>query len=131
MGNNADDNIEFNAKSMYDSETKCPLIYALNIVGAKWKLPIMWYVLKSEPIRYNELKRQVKGITNTMLTKSLRELEEHGLIIRNEYDTNPPKVEYSLSEQGKALLPTFDALSVWGEAQMKIYKNKKFNRGGV
>lgn len=125
MKNNIDNNNEVINKSMYDSETECPLIYALNIVGAKWKLPIMWYVLENEPIRYNELKRQVKGITNTMLTKSLRELEEHGLIIRNEYNTNPPKVEYSLSEQGKALLPTLDALSEWGKKQMKIYKNKK------
>lgn len=124
MKNDIDNNDKFINKSMYDSETECPIIYALNIVGAKWKLPIMWYVLENKTIRYNELKRQVKGITNTMLTKSLRELEEHGLIIRNEYNTNPPKVEYSLSERGKALLPTFDALYVWGKEQIKINKSK-------
>lgn len=117
--NNQDEEID---KKVY--ETKCPIIYALDIVGQKWKLPIMWYLLANETTRYNELKRQVKGITNTMLTKSLRELEQHKLVIRTEYNTNPPKVEYSLSERGKALLPTFDALYAWGEEQIKIDKSK-------
>lgn len=70
--------------------------------------------------RYNELKRSLNGITNIMLTKCLRELEEHSLVKRVEYDTKPPKVEYSLTERGKALLPTLNGLYKWGEEQYKL-----------
>lgn len=101
-------------------ETKCPIIYALNIVGQKWKLPIMWYLFQNESTRYNELKRMVNGITNIMLTKSLRELEENKLVVRKQYDTIPPRVEYSLTERGKALLPTLNELYKWGENQIEL-----------
>ena len=86
-------------------ETKCPIIYALDLIGQKWKLPILWYLFQKDAIRYNELKRSVNGITNMMLTKSLQELEGHGLVNRVQYETIPPKVEYSLTERGKALIP--------------------------
>ena len=104
--------------NIYDS--KCPIIYALNIVGQKWKLPIMWYLFQNDSTRYNELKRKVNGITNIMLTKSLKELEEKGLVIRTQYDTVPPKVEYSLTKRGKSLLPTLNELYKWGEEQIKL-----------
>jgi len=104
-------------------ETKCPIIYALNIVGHKWKLPIMWYLFENETTRYNELKRRVKGITYMMLTKSLQELEAHKLVIRTQYETIPPKVEYSLTERGKELLPTLNELYRWGEKQIKLDKS--------
>jgi len=103
-------------------ETKCPVIYALDIVGQKWRLPIMWYLSEAEPVRYNELKRKIKGITNMMLTKSLKELEEHNLIVRTQYETIPPKVEYFLTERGKALLPALNELYKWGEKQIKLDK---------
>lgn len=100
--------------------SKCPIIYALDIIGQKWKLPIMWYLFQNEATRYNELKRKVNGITNIMLTKSLKELEEKGLVIRRQYDTVPPKVEYSLTKRGKSLLPTLNELYKWGEEQIII-----------
>lgn len=96
----------------------CPILYSLGIVGQKWKLPILWFLHKQEGTRYNELRRQISGITNTMLTKSLRELEAAGLVRRVEEETVPPKVEYFLTEDGKALLPTLNALYEWGERQM-------------
>ena len=105
-------------------ETQCPVIYALDIVGQKWKLPIMWYLLKEEPARYNELKRRINGITNMMLTKSLKELEEHKLIVRTQYETIPPKVEYSLTKRGKELLPALNELNKWGREQLKLDKGK-------
>ncbi|MBS6559921.1 MAG: helix-turn-helix transcriptional regulator [Clostridiales bacterium] len=105
-------------------ETKCPIIYALDIVGQKWKLPIMWYLFQNESTRYNELKRKINGITNMMLTKSLKELEENQLILRKQYETIPPKVEYSLTERGKALLPTLNELYKWGEEQLKLEQDK-------
>lgn len=113
---------EFPNDNIY--ETKCPVIYALDIVGQKWKLPIMWYLSSKDSTRYNELKRKVKGVTNMMLTKSLKELEEHKLIVRTQYETIPPKVEYSLTERGKALLPTLQELYIWGEKQLEFDKHK-------
>lgn len=122
MNNDTDCNEQFPSNNIY--ETKCPLIYALEIIGQKWKLPIMWYLFENDFTRYNELKRKVKGITNMMLTKSLKELEEHNLIVRIQYETIPPKVEYALTERGKALLPALNELSIWGEEQLKLDKSK-------
>ncbi|WP_407384257.1 winged helix-turn-helix transcriptional regulator [Ruminococcus sp.] len=101
------------------TEKKCPILHALDIIGQKWKLPILWYLHEKENTRYNELKRRIPGITNMMLTKSLRELEEDGLVKRVQYDTIPPKVEYSLTDEGLALLPTLNELYKWGEAHME------------
>jgi len=109
-------------QNTYETKAECPIIYALDIIGQKWKIPIMWHLLEQESIRYNELKRSVTGITNMMLTKSLKELEAHQLVNRVQYDTIPPKVEYSLTERGKALLPALNELSMWGEEQIKLDK---------
>jgi DNA-binding HxlR family transcriptional regulator len=121
MNNNIGYKIGLPSDNVY--ETKCPIIYALDIVGQKWKLPIMWYLFENETTRYNELKRRVKGITYMMLTKSLQELEAHKLVIRTQYETIPPKVEYSLTERGKDLLPTLNELYEWGEKQIKLDKS--------
>ena len=59
---------------------KCPILHTLSIIGQKWKLPIIWYLHEKENTRYNELKRRIPGITNIMLTKSLRELEDSGIV---------------------------------------------------
>jgi DNA-binding HxlR family transcriptional regulator len=121
MNNDLDRNVELSGDNICtNDEAKCPLIYALEIIGQKWKLPIMWYLFENDFTRYNELKRKVKGITNMMLSKSLKELEEHNLIVRIQYETIPPKVEYSLTERGKKLLPALNELSKWGEEQLKL-----------
>ena len=88
-------------------ETECPILYAMRIIGQKWKLPILWYIADSEnqTMRYKELERRVVGITATMLTKCLRELEADKLIRRTQYSTIPPTVEYTLIERGKLLIP--------------------------
>jgi Predicted transcriptional regulators len=122
MNNNIVYNAELTNENVY--ETECPIIYALNIVGQKWKLPIMWHLFHKDTIRYNELKRSIKGITNMMLTKCLQELEKHKLITRTQYDVIPPKVEYSLTERGKALLPALNELYVWGEKQINLDKSR-------
>jgi DNA-binding HxlR family transcriptional regulator len=119
-------NRDYKAKLLIDNiyESDCPIIYALNVVGQKWKLPIMWRLFENETTRYNELKRSVNGITNMMLTKSLKELEEHNLIVRTQYETIPPKVEYFLTQRGKSLLPSLNELYKWGEEQIKLDKAK-------
>jgi DNA-binding HxlR family transcriptional regulator len=69
-------------------------------------------------LRYNELKRGVFGITNIMLTKSLQELEAHGLITRTSYDSIPPRVEYALSDRGRSLVPLLQEFDAWGRSQI-------------
>ena len=102
-------------------ETKCPILYAMELIGQKWKLPILWYIADAEnqTLRYRELERKVVGITATMLTKCLRELEKDGFIIRTQYNTIPPTVEYSLAERGRTLIPALESVYQWAEEQMK------------
>ena len=105
-------------KNIY--ETECPILYAMELIGQKWKLPILWYIADAEnqTLRYRELERKVVGITATMLTKCLRELERDKFITRKQYNTIPPTVEYSLDERGKTLLPALESVYKWAEAQM-------------
>lgn len=110
-------------------ETECPILYAMEIFGQKWKLPILWYVAESEVLRYKELQRKVVGITPTMLTKSLRELENDNLVRRKQYSTIPPTVEYSLTERGRALLPALESLYKWAEEDMKPDARRHKARG--
>ena len=102
-------------------ETDCPILYAMELIGQKWKLPILWYIADSEnqTLRYKELQRKVVGITPTMLTKCLRELETDHLILRKQYSTIPPTVEYSLTERGRSLIPALESVYNWAESQMK------------
>lgn len=98
---------------MYHFAT-CPIKHTLNIIGGKWKFNILWQLIREEPIRYNELKRRVEGITNMMLTQCLQELEQDGIINRLQYNEIPPRVEYSLTQEGKNLEPILQAMAVWG-----------------
>ena len=102
-------------------ETDCPILYAMEIIGQKWKLPILWYIADAEnqTLRYRELERKVVGITATMLTKCLRELEADDLVHRAHYPTIPPTVEYSLTERGKTLIPALESVYQWADGQMK------------
>ncbi len=102
-------------------ETECPILYAMEIIGQKWKLPILWYIADAEKqtLRYRELERKVVGITATMLTKCLRELERDGLVSRTQYNTIPPTVEYTLTERGKSLIPALESVYQWADDQMK------------
>ncbi len=106
-------------------ETDCPILYAMRIIGQKWKLPILWYIAASQgqTIRYKELERRVVGITATMLTKCLRELEADKLINRTQYNTIPPTVEYSLADRGKSLIPALESVYSWAEEQMRTRIN--------
>ena len=100
-------------------EKKCYLEDALNIIGGKWRLKIIWAIYKNEVIRYNELKRNIEGITNMMLSQSLKELEAAKIISRKQYNEIPPKVEYSLTKDGLSLIPILKDLEKWGKQQSK------------
>jgi DNA-binding HxlR family transcriptional regulator len=97
---------------------KCAVTHALEIIGGKWRLPIIWELSAQESMRYNELKRHLDGITNIMLTRALQGLEENGLVKRVEYSRIPPHVEYSLTESCKQLLPALEIINEWGRARM-------------
>ena len=97
----------------------CPIMYAVSVIGQKWKIPVLWQLGKNDrPMRFSEIRRAL-DLTDAMLSKTLRELEEHGMVRRIQYDCIPPKVEYSLSCKGKTLLPVLLALRDWGEDQIR------------
>ena len=106
-----------------DEMNKCPVTYALHLIGGKWHFPIIWVLSQNSVLRYNEIKRKVCGITNMMLSQSLKELEGNGLIARIQYMEIPPRVEYHLTESGKTLLPALAELAKWGTVQMEKTKN--------
>lgn len=89
--------------------------YTLSLVNGKYKMIILYALAEHKPvIRFNELKRCIETISFRTLSLTLKELESDGLIIRNEYPQIPPKVEYSLSERGKSLIPVLDMMCEWG-----------------
>ena len=89
--------------------------YTLSLISGKYKMVILYCLMEYQPVRFNELKRYLKNISDKTLSSNLKELEQDRLIIRNEYPQIPPKVEYRLSERGKSLMKVLDKLCVWGE----------------
>lgn len=101
---------------------ECPVATTVALIGSKWKLLIIRNLLE-RPWRFNELKKDLKGISQKVLTDSLRSMESDGLITRTVYPEVPPRVEYALSDLGKSLKPILDAMVEWGQA----YKKRKFS----
>jgi DNA-binding HxlR family transcriptional regulator len=96
----------------------CPVEAAVDVFGGKWKALILWW-LQQRTWRFAELRRQMPGITEKMLTQQLRELEADGIVARRVYPTVPPKVEYSLTEYGQSLKRALRAICDWGRNHMK------------
>jgi DNA-binding HxlR family transcriptional regulator len=97
---------------------ECPVATTVSLIGSKWKLLIIRNLLQ-RPWRFNELKNNLEGISQKVLTDSLRSMEDDGLIVRTVYPEVPPRVEYSLSDLGMSLKPILDSMVEWGTA----YKN--------
>ncbi|MDU2065441.1 MAG: helix-turn-helix domain-containing protein [Sporomusaceae bacterium] len=97
-----------------DTEYQCAMELTLALIGGKWKSLIMWY-LGEDSLRFSELRKTLPQITQKMLTQQLRELEHDGLVNRLVYTQVPPKVEYSLTDAGKTLLPLLTSLCDWGK----------------
>jgi DNA-binding HxlR family transcriptional regulator len=96
----------------------CPVEAAIDVFGGKWKPVILWW-LQQRTWRFGELRRQIPGITEKMLTQQLRELERDGIVAREVYPTVPPKVEYSLTEYGRSLKRALRTICDWGHAHME------------
>ena len=116
-------------QSFIEEFNNCPITYALNLISGKWQLPILCVLSQNTVLRYNEIKKKIGGITNMMLTESLKDLEGNGLIIRVQYMDVPPRVEYSLTAAGKSLLPALEQLSRWGAVQMQAKVTHSANQG--
>lgn len=95
-----------------------PFAYAISLINGKWKMHILFWLWKKEVLRYSELKRLLGKVTHKMLSNQLKELEEDDIIIRTEYPQVPPKVEYSLSDLGKSMMPILQSLCTWGIENM-------------
>jgi DNA-binding HxlR family transcriptional regulator len=98
---------------------ECPVATTVALIGSKWKLLIIRNLLQ-RPWRFNELKKDLDGISQKVLTDSLRSMEEDGLITRTVYPEVPPRVEYALSDLGLTLKPILDSMVTWGNAYKEM-----------
>ena len=89
--------------------------YTMSLIQGKYKMFILYALMGYEVVRFNELKKYIGTISYKTLSSTLKELEADGLIHREEYPQIPPKVEYSLTERGKSLIPILDAMCDWGD----------------
>ena len=96
----------------------CPVATTVQLIGSKWKLLIIRNLMQ-RPWRFNELRRDLEGISQKVLTDSLRSMEEDGIITRTVYPEVPPRVEYALSELGESMRPIIEDMAAWGESYKK------------
>lgn len=96
----------------------CPVATTVQMIGSKWKLLIVRNLLQ-RPWRFNELKKDLEGISQKVLTDSLRSMEADGIITRTVYPEVPPRVEYALSDLGESMRPIMDAMEIWGTEYKK------------
>lgn len=106
--------------SRFDCSPGCSVEAVVSLIDGKWKCVVLFHLLDGT-MRFNEIRRQIPGVTQRMLTNQLRELEQDGLIIRKVYAQVPPEVEYSLSDMGRGLEPILMALKVWGDAHIGMF----------
>lgn len=97
----------------------CPVATTVALIGSKWKLLIMRDLL-ARPWRFNELKKDLEGISQKVLTDSLRSMEADGIITRTVYPEVPPRVEYALSDVGESMRPIIDSMAAWGTAYKEL-----------
>ncbi|WP_191556681.1 winged helix-turn-helix transcriptional regulator [Metabacillus idriensis] len=103
----------------------CEKELTLSVIGGKWKMLILWHLGKEGTKRFGELKSLMPGITQRMLVNQLRELEEDLIVERKVYPVVPPKVEYSLTDQGRTMMPILDAMYEWGKNYMENVAEEK------
>ena len=89
--------------------------YTLSLISGKYKMVILYCLMEFEPVRFNQLRRYLKRVSDKTLSQNLKEMERDGLIAKTIYPQIPPKVEYSLTARGKSLMKVLDQLCTWGE----------------
>lgn len=96
----------------------CPMFYTMSVMEGKWKWVILWKIYEAEIIRYNRLREALQPIAHRTLSRQLKELEQDQLLHRRQYNEVPPRVEYSLTERGKTLIPILSLMYQWGQENM-------------
>ena len=119
--------------SIMKNNIECPAERAIYFLGGKWKIRILFYLFNNKIVRFNKLKKELKTITQQMLSKQLKELEIDGIINREVHQVVPPKVEYSLTEFGLSVIPILKSFSDWNKKNIrtisqKLNKNFEENR---
>lgn len=94
--------------------TPCPVALTSRVMGGKWKARIVWSLLRTEPLRFSDIRRACPPISDRILSKELKEIEELGLIARKEFPVVPPKTEYKLTAFGRTLEPVMASMADWG-----------------
>ena len=110
--------------SIMKNNIECPAERAIYFLGGKWKIRILFYLFKNKIVRFNKLKKELKTITQQMLSKQLKELEIDGIINREVHQVVPPKVEYSLTEFGLSVIPILKSFSDWNKKNIKTISQK-------
>ncbi|MFB9951297.1 winged helix-turn-helix transcriptional regulator [Rhizobium puerariae] len=109
-----------------DNFPGCPVESTLSFLDGKWKGVILYHLLEDGTLRFNELRRRIPSVTQRMLTKQLRELEEAGLLERTVFPVVPPRVDYSLTPLGLSLEPVVAALRTWGKEHVVCENGRKY-----
>lgn len=115
-------------RRLLNDEYNCEKELTMSIISGKYKVVIIWHLGNEGPHRYSELFRLFKEISNRILTKQLRELEQDGIIARKIYPVIPPKVEYHMTELGESILPIINDMWQWGKGHMEFYREKLKNK---
>lgn len=102
-----------------EQKTNCPVETTLELIGGKYKALILWHLSEGK-LRYSQLRDRLAGITPKMLTQQLREMEAKNLVAREVFPVVPPKVEYSLTELGRSLMPVLVAMRNWGSEYLRL-----------
>ena len=108
----------------------CPVATTVQLIGSKWKLLILRNLMQ-RPWRFNELRRDLEGISQKVLTDSLRSMEEDGILTRTVYPEVPPRVEYALSGLGQSLRPIIEAMAEWGQNYKDRFQVRKTDRNAL
>ncbi|MEH7235798.1 winged helix-turn-helix transcriptional regulator [Bacillus sp. JJ1562] len=110
-------------KKLENGEFNCEKELTLSIISGKWKITIIYYLGTDGPLRFSEIKRLSPKITHKVLTTQVRELEEDGIVHRKVYPEVPPRVEYTLTELGRSLMPIVFMMYDWGKDNIKSFTN--------
>ncbi len=102
-------------KKKLEEDIRCPLEYGLALFGGKWKSRIICVLSANEKLRYSEIRKEMYNITDAVLAATLKELITNGIIARRSYDEIPPRVEYSLTEKGKSVVPILQSICQWSD----------------
>ena len=108
-------------KKKLEEDIRCPLEYGLTIFGGKWKSRIICVLAAKETLRYSEIRKEMFNITDAVLAATLKDLITNGIVDRRSYDEIPPRVEYSLTDKGKSVVPILQSICQWADI---FYKNE-------